>query len=510
MHVIWSIVTTLIIIVLMNNIRFRFDERWNRRLFACATFLVILTNALLLNTQILALALFVFVIVSSFSFHWRGALLSSFLSIICIEIFAPVSHWQQLAFLLPGYIAVGLVSLQYARFLQHETTRNQISRDQLFRQAKELNIMRNIGTALQGTLDLDAILHIILTAITAGHGHGYNRALLFLLTEDGLKLHGRAAIGSLRSEEGIQIWKITTRERMDFEDYIEHKQQAATANHALIAAIQTISIDLHSDHPLTRSLRMREPLITNLKDDAILNSANLRDIGEVAIIPLLNKGEMLGVIVVDNHVNRVRINVDDVDRLQPLADQAALAIHNAKLYHQTQELAIRDGLTGLHNQRFFEEMLQTIYNSNRHRQIPLSMLVIDIDYFKNYNDQNGHLAGNELLIRLADILKKSVRKEDLTFRFGGEEFVILLSSLQKNDAMRVAEKIRKIIEDTAFDFEERQPNGQLTVSIGVASFPDDKDRPRELFEAADAALYAAKRTGRNRVVCYEEAMTWSI
>jgi diguanylate cyclase (GGDEF)-like protein len=195
--------------------------------------------------------------------------------------------------------------------------------------------------------------------------------------------------------------------------------------------------------------------------------------------------------------------------LLPLANQAAMAIHNANLYRQTEEMAITDGLTGLYNQRFFEAMLNSVYNSTRKNQQPLSMLVLDLDFFKSYNDRHGHLAGNELLFQLARLLKQSVRKEDLTFRFGGEEFVVLLSSTKKDDALKVAEKIRRNVEMTLFPHEDGHPSQKLTISIGVASFPEDKQHPRDLFQAADMALYEAKKRGRNQVIAYEEGSAWA-
>jgi diguanylate cyclase (GGDEF)-like protein len=513
MNLLLAISLTFIFIIVINGVRFMLSPAWNRALFCVSLLSVIIVSALIINDQWLSLALFIFVVVSAFSYATIGGVSAAIVALIAVMLLSPSLHTQDYIILFAGYAAVGILSSNYARFLAKETERGIAWQTQLFRQAKELNIVRSIGSALQGTLELDRILHIILTGITAGHGLGYNRAMLFLLSDDGKSLQGQAAIGSLRAEDVIHIWKITTRERMTMEDYIEQQKGADKTNQELIEFIRGLEIALDEHPVLDEALRHCKPVVLNTEHDVrMLNQrfGDQLDISELGIVPLLNHGEAIGVIVVDNHVSGQSFGIGDLQRILPLANQAAMAIYNANLYHKTQEMAITDGLTGLHNQRFFEEMLNTIYNSTRKHQMPLSMLVIDIDFFKNYNDTNGHLAGNDLLIQLASLLRQSVRKEDLTFRFGGEEFVVLLSSTKKADALRIAEKLRQQIEATVFPHEETQPNQQLTVSIGVSSFPDDKSRPRELFAAADSALYEAKKRGRNQVVAYEEGAPWSI
>lgn len=505
--VIVSLLFSALLAVVINYFRFLSDLPRNRLIFCAAVLVMMTVSAKLTDTDYLYVAMFLFVIVCAFSFSVRGGLLGALVSIPVVMWSSHGFHWQQIAFLGVGYVLVGLISGVYWQIFRRESLRAFRAQNHLFRQAKDLSIVRSIGTALQSTLDIDRIIHIILTAMTAGHGLGFNRAMLFLLSDDGQYLQGKTAIGSLRAADVIDIWKSTSRDKLKLEDYIEHEDDAAEANKALIEHIRKIAIRSDSEHALAKVIEDRQPMILHSNDPKFRMEGwfdSLVDLGQVAIVPLVHKGEMLGIIMVDNHFSKQPIDNADLERLLPLANQAAMALQNAALYHKTQEMAITDGLTGLHNQRFFEEMLSTIYNSTRRTQMPLSMLVLDIDYFKNYNDRNGHLAGNELLIKLAAILKQSVRKEDLTFRFGGEEFIVLLSSTSKKDALNVAEKIRKRIEDTEFPFEEVQPNGQLTISIGVASFPEDKDRPRELFEAADQALYTAKRSGRNQVVGYKE------
>jgi diguanylate cyclase (GGDEF)-like protein len=126
----------------------------------------------------------------------------------------------------------------------------------------------------------------------------------------------------------------------------------------------------------------------------------------------------------------------------------------------------------------------------------------DIDYFKNYNDTNGHEAGNEILKKVAQIMAGSVRDVDFVARYGGEEFVLLLIETSKTNARLFAERLRQIIEKENFPYQEKQPAGNLTITIGVAGFPEDATTPEELISRADEALYRGKKEGRNRVITY--------
>jgi len=161
--------------------------------------------------------------------------------------------------------------------------------------------------------------------------------------------------------------------------------------------------------------------------------------------------------------------------------------------------AITDGLTGLYNHRFFVEQLLKEMQRSRRYQNPLSLLMLDIDNFKNYNDTNGHPAGDELLKRIGDIFKRSVRRTDYVTRYGGEEFAIILPETLLENARLVAEKIRKSIAKHVFDNQEAQPGGNLTISIGVAEHSKEINQVDEFVNNADVALYSAKEAGRNKV-----------
>ncbi len=166
---------------------------------------------------------------------------------------------------------------------------------------------------------------------------------------------------------------------------------------------------------------------------------------------------------------------------------------------ETERLAVTDGLTGIFNHRYFQNRLENEVNRAQEGGKFLTLLMIDIDYFKQYNDLNGHIAGDVALREMATILRKSIRREDTAARYGGEEFAVVLSGVGNDQGLLRAEVIRSKIESADFPNEQVLPGGQLTVSIGVASFSSDCGTRSELIAKADKALYAAKRGGRNRV-----------
>jgi diguanylate cyclase (GGDEF)-like protein len=163
------------------------------------------------------------------------------------------------------------------------------------------------------------------------------------------------------------------------------------------------------------------------------------------------------------------------------------------------EMAHTDPLTGLANRRQFEAVLQTELAALRRYGGHCSMAMIDVDFFKQYNDAHGHVAGDGLLKTLAEVMRNQVRASDLLSRYGGEEFGLIMSRTTKAEALRSIERLRAVVEAYAFKDEETQPGGSLTISAGIAAAPDDGAEPESLVSRSDGALYAAKRNGRNRV-----------
>jgi diguanylate cyclase (GGDEF)-like protein len=182
-----------------------------------------------------------------------------------------------------------------------------------------------------------------------------------------------------------------------------------------------------------------------------------------------------------------------------------LAEANARLA----QLAVTDGLTGLYNHRHLHERLALEVERSQRSGLPLSLLMLDVDHFKLFNDTFGHPAGDEVLRQLARVLNDARRANDVVARNGGEEFALILVDTAKFTAAKVAERVRERV--FAHDFAEAahgssRAASKITVSLGVATFPDDGSDAEALVRAADTALYAAKRAGRNRVVLATTAM----
>lgn len=188
-------------------------------------------------------------------------------------------------------------------------------------------------------------------------------------------------------------------------------------------------------------------------------------------------------------------------RIKSLHDQLNEKIAELEVAKERlRQLAITDGLTALYNHRYFKEFLiRELDRAHRHK-LNISVVMIDIDYFKHYNDAHGHQAGDLLLIEVSRLLKENIRKIDLAARYGGEEFALVLLETNKTAAAVVAEKIKSLIEEYPFKNEESQPNGKITISMGVASFPEDADGFDQLVGCADKRLYSAKQRGRNQVI----------
>lgn len=162
-------------------------------------------------------------------------------------------------------------------------------------------------------------------------------------------------------------------------------------------------------------------------------------------------------------------------------------------------LSYIDDLTGIYNHRFFIEQLTLEVERQKRLDIPLSLLMIDIDYFKNYNDMNGHLAGDQALKAIAKLIQQGVRQTDIVARYGGEEFSAILINAGREKALEIAERVRKNVADTQFPYEKAQPNQDVTVSVGVATFSPSISTVTDLIREADHALYRAKKRGRNRI-----------
>lgn len=192
--------------------------------------------------------------------------------------------------------------------------------------------------------------------------------------------------------------------------------------------------------------------------------------------------------------------------LAKVAEQIGKVVEKTLLYKHTKELSITDELTGLYNRRYLNQRLEReVVRAKRYKR-PLTAIMIDIDYFKNFNDLNGHLLGDEILKKVAVILENNIRKADILARYGGEEFILLLPEINKAQAFRVADKLRQTVEFNHFPEEHNQPNNRITISLGLATLLEDTYSADELLDYADKALYEAKKLGRNQVAGYHHGL----
>jgi diguanylate cyclase (GGDEF)-like protein len=241
-------------------------------------------------------------------------------------------------------------------------------------------------------------------------------------------------------------------------------------------------------------LHLTKETIQNYNFDPVLQILKSE---ELLVVPLTAKDKVNGVILADNFITKKPITKDDIRMLIMLANQAGLAIENAQLYEKTVIRAHSDSLTELWNHGYFRFLLQTEFEKAKATDTHLSIIMVDIDDFKVYNDTLGHQAGDRILRELAQLLKNQSRKMDFVCRYGGEEFTVILPQTGKKETFNIAERLRQDIENHAFINEEILPNKKLTASVGLATFPDDGSSATELISACDKALYEAKNKGKN-------------
>jgi len=278
----------------------------------------------------------------------------------------------------------------------------------------------------------------------------------------------------------------------------------------LVEGEAVTSIKLGKDSPIINWLtREDKPLSRELIDVA----PEFKELSEVArksldgpriglLFPIKSKGNLIGILALSKKQSGGSYSADDMDLLVTVASEAGVVMENAQLYAKAKERAHTDELTGLFNHRYFHERLdEEISRCSRFGDI-FSLVFLDMDLFKAYNDIYGHLAGDDMLKQIGHYIKSSIRGIDMAFRYGGDEFTVILPQASLEDSCKVAERIRKRIE-----VEMDSKGAPLTCSLGIASWPTDGVMREEIIQAADASLYYAKQTGRNRICLASEIMT---
>jgi diguanylate cyclase (GGDEF)-like protein len=215
-------------------------------------------------------------------------------------------------------------------------------------------------------------------------------------------------------------------------------------------------------------------------------------------VPIQNKGDILGVLEIVNKTGSDPFTKDDLDLMMRIVDHAAIAIERSALYQKMAEMSVTDDLTNLFNTRYLNRTLEMeITRASRHHT-SLSLIFMDLDHFKNINDNYGHLVGSKLLVELGQFLLKNLRTVDIVARYGGDEFVIVLPQTTPRNAVQIAERMRRSIEHNVF----LKKDGfafKITASFGVASYPESAKSKEELLRLADEAMYRVKYQTRNGV-----------
>lgn len=251
--------------------------------------------------------------------------------------------------------------------------------------------------------------------------------------------------------------------------------------------------------------------------DAVIDAINRAHLNQYISKPW---DETALLLAVENLLRQYRLTHENQQLIASLSakNQALLEMNReleAKIHERTHELAeanarlaqlaVTDGLTGLYNHRHLHERLTLEVERSQRSKLPLSLLMLDVDHFKQFNDTFGHPAGDEVLRQLARVLNDTRRANDVVARYGGEEFAVILVDTAKFTAAKVAERVRERV--FGHDFSDAaQKAGKISVSIGVATFPDDGGDAEGLVRSADTALYASKRAGRNRVVLFTDSL----
>ena len=342
---------------------------------------------------------------------------------------------------------------------------------ELKRQVERLSLFHEVGRTLASTLDLQKILQTIMEKISDFLQP--DTWSLLMLDEATQELYFEIAIGAganklkdvrLKVGEGIAGWVAAKGEPVLVED-----------------------------------VRKDPRFITKVDE---LTQIETRS---VVCVPIKGREKVLGVIELINCLGRESFRKEDIPILKNLADYAAIALENARYVQRITELTITDDCTALYNARHLHFVLDAeIYRSNRYNY-EFSVIFIDLDHFKQVNDTHGHLVGSKLLWMIGDLIKGHLRLIDYAFRYGGDEFVVLLPQTSKENALMVVRRIRDLLNSTVF-FTEEGLNIKVTASFGLASFPNDARTRKEILRMADEAMYLVKNTTRDNIALAGEGI----
>jgi diguanylate cyclase (GGDEF)-like protein len=352
--------------------------------------------------------------------------------------------------------------------------------------------LQHIISHMLETTDVDHALHAMLSGITSGRGLGFNRAALFTYDEACRLYGGAKAIGPGDAREASRIW-----EELEFADLtidgIVANYEPTRFDTPFQRFVQQLElVPGGPDDEVTRAVAPDAPL---LFQGAPRNPAlrRLTDADEFVLAAVRPHGQILGLIFADNRYSRAPITPGRLHYFDFFVDQTAMVWENLLLLKRVETLARVDSLTGVLNRREFETRFEAERSRSLRSQGPCSLLLLDVDRFKQVNDREGHAAGDEVLRRLGALLQQAVRAHDVLARFGGDEFIVLLPDTPSEHLAQAAARIGSLAR-----------HADISVSVGGATWPSDCDDLGQLFAVADRNLYRAKDAGRGRA-CFGAA-----
>jgi diguanylate cyclase (GGDEF)-like protein len=333
----------------------------------------------------------------------------------------------------------------------------------------DLLVFHNVARALTSSLDRDSILHAIMQQMA----RFFKPETWFLLLVDEAHndLYYAVAVGHTAKEQ-IQV------ELRDLRVPIGHGLAGWVAQHGESLIVPEVNQDPRFD-PLA-------------EEAAAASNARIRS---AICMPLRSREQTLGVIQLFNC--RLETLTDyTISFLHVLCDYAAIAIDNARAVERIQELTITDDCTGLYNVRHLYSLLEARTEGASHDAAPFSLIFIDLDHFKRVNDAHGHLVGSHLLREVGQTIRASLRKQDLVFRYGGDEFVVMLPGADKRAAQHVAERILRNLRECRFGSALAL---EVRASFGVATWPEDGESVHQIIRSADAMMYLVKGSSRDNI-----------
>jgi len=365
--------------------------------------------------------------------------------------------------------------LRYKAVLEEKAAIISSTNRKLEESLNELSILYNISQALSSSIDPEELCNLLGEVISKNVG--VEEFAILLINPDTRKLEVKTALGFAQNDHVRSL---------SFE--LGEGVSGRVAKGRQVVYIPDTA---------------RDPLFLHYKGEK-------RESGSFLCIPIVTKSNCLGVL---NFSRRDIEAFSEGERrlLTTISAQVAIALENAKLYEETKELSLVDDLTKVYNRRHFQKMIEMECKRAKRFNRPLSLLMVDVDHFKKFNDRFGHLEGDHLLVDIASVLADNLREVDTIARYGGEEFAVILPNTVESDAEQVGMKLRELVEKMYVqNGEGKRSKAKVTVSVGVSVFSPTSEGQEDLVNHADIALYRAKSRGRNRVVTYRASDSASL